>query len=57
MENNKYKEITCESAMNKLKRRMPYSWEFRNKYSLSNSYSKPMKEKLNQREWEQDSLF
>ncbi len=27
MGNIKYKEITCENAINKLKRRMPYSWD------------------------------
>ncbi|WBW99006.1 SPL family radical SAM protein [Oceanirhabdus sp. W0125-5] len=27
MDNMKYKEITCEKALNKLKRRVPYSWD------------------------------
>ncbi|MFZ2537550.1 MAG: radical SAM protein, partial [Oscillospiraceae bacterium] len=27
MENNNYKEITCESALNKLKRQIPYGWD------------------------------
>lgn len=62
-----YTEISCESACNKLKRKIPYGWdkdklyemvnEMKQKYDFSGSYSSIMKEKLKSTENEQISLF